>query len=105
MTTVRQRRERMERGQLTMKHPHHRQRRHRIVFLITNTITRTTIDPETGDPIAEISHEAHVENDEATGKHVLAMKKAGDDRFANHRVFRMQIDDRGKATVTTEVRS
>ncbi len=75
------------------------------MFLVTKTTTTTRLDPETGEPIAETRNQAHIETDEETVTRLLAAKKAGDERLQDHRVYRLQIDDRGKPTVTSEKRT
>lgn len=102
MATVRNRREIIEGAPLTFKHPPPAKELN--VYLITSTRTTTKIDTETGEPIADTVTESHIETSEPAVTKILAMKKAGDDRLANTRAWRLSIAPNGRPTIGAERR-
>jgi len=74
------------------------------VYLVTTVKTRTHIDKETGEPVADLTYEATVQDNEAEVDRMLELKKAGDDRLANTKIFRLQINPKGRPTIGSERR-
>lgn len=102
MTTVRQRRETSERARLSITKPN--PAKERTVYLVTTVKTKTHIDADTGEPVAEHRYDATVQDNEAEVDRMLELKAAGDERLANTKVFRMQINPKGRPTIGSERR-
>ncbi len=102
MTTVRDRREISERARLSITKPN--PAKERTVYLVITSKTKRRIDPETNEPVSDTTYEANIEDNEAEVDRVLELKKDGDERLANTKVFRLQISPKGRPTVGAERR-
>ncbi len=100
MTTVRQRREAIEKAPFTFDNPPPPEELD--VFIVTNRLTRAKVDEDSGATVAETKTEANIQEREADIKQILRLQGVGDDRVKATRIFELNVDDDGVPTIGAE---